>query len=153
MRPDDAIDLARAFVEREFVRRGMVGDLNVHCDIGDDGLPRPHAHVTLTLREMGADGFCAKARDSNSTVLLEHWREAWAEHVNVRLAELDQDIRIDHRSLKEQGVDLEPQFKTGLPPRDLKRTAGPPNGSRSIATSLGVMASGCSAILPPPSEP
>lgn len=113
MKPDDAIELARAFVEREFVRRGMVADLNVHCDIGEDGLPRPHAHVMLALREVGADGFGAKARDWNSTALLEHWREAWAEHVNVRLAELNHDIRIDHRSLKDQGVDLEPQFKIG----------------------------------------
>jgi len=113
MRPDDAVDLARAFVEREFVRRGMVADLNVHCDIGDDGLPRPHAHVMLALREVDADGFGAKARDWNSTALLEHWREAWAEHVNARLAELDHDIRIDHRSLKDQGIDLEPQFKIG----------------------------------------
>lgn len=113
MQPADAIELARAFVERELVRRGMVADLNVHCDIGDDGLPRPHAHVMLALREVGADGFGAKARDWNSTALLEHWREAWAEHVNVRLAELDHDIRIDHRSLKDQGIDLEPQFKIG----------------------------------------
>lgn len=113
MKPEDAIELARAFVEREFVRRGMVADLNVHCDIGDDGLPRPHAHVMLALREVGADGFGAKARDWNSTALLEHWREAWAEHVNVRLAELDHDVRIDHRSLKDQGIDLEPQFKIG----------------------------------------
>ena len=113
IQPADGIELARAFVEREFVQRGMVADLNVHCDIGDDGLPRPHAHVMLALREVGADGFGAKARDWNSTALLEHWREAWAEHVNARLAELDHDIRIDHRSLKDQGIDLEPQFKIG----------------------------------------
>ena len=113
MQPSDAVELARAFVEREFVRRGMVADLNVHCDIGQDGLPKPHAHVMLALREVGADGFGAKARDWNSIGLLEHWRDAWAEHVNVRLAELDLDIRIDRRSLKDQGIELEPQFKIG----------------------------------------
>ncbi|WP_312218991.1 Ti-type conjugative transfer relaxase TraA [Brevundimonas sp.] len=113
MKPDDAIELARAFVEREFVRRGMVADLNIHCDIGEDSLPKPHAHVMLALREVGAAGFGAKARDWNSAALLEHWREAWAEHVNARLAELDHDIRIDHRSLKDQGIHLEPQFKIG----------------------------------------
>src|SRR5690606_12128590 len=41
------------------------------------------------------------------------WREAWAEHVNTRLAELDIDERIDHRSLEAQGIDLEPQHKIG----------------------------------------
>jgi ATP-dependent exoDNAse (exonuclease V) alpha subunit len=44
---------------------------------------------------------------------LEHWREAWADHVNERLAELDIDARIDHRTLEAQGIDLEPQHKIG----------------------------------------
>src|SRR3546814_2527854 len=47
------------------------------------------------------------------TALLKEWREAWADHVNQRLAELDIDARIDHRTLAAQGIDLEPQHKTG----------------------------------------
>src|SRR5690606_34442132 len=39
--------------------------------------------------------------------------ERWADHVNTRLAELDIDARIDHRSLEAQGIDLEPQDKIG----------------------------------------
>jgi len=118
MTEQQGIDLARDFVKREFVARGMVADLNVHWDIGADGLARPHAHVMLTMREIqigedGAAGFGAKVRDWNRTELLTHWREAWAEHVNERLAELDIDARIDHRSLVEQGIGLEPQHKIG----------------------------------------
>src|SRR3546814_77251 len=41
------------------------------------------------------------------------WRVAWADHVNERLAELDIDARIDHRTLEAQGIDLEPQHKIG----------------------------------------
>jgi ATP-dependent exoDNAse (exonuclease V) alpha subunit len=37
----------------------------------------------------------------------------WADHVNERLAELDIDARIDHRTLEAQGIDLEPQHKIG----------------------------------------
>ncbi|WP_395445115.1 Ti-type conjugative transfer relaxase TraA [Caulobacter sp. UC70_42] len=107
------IDLARDFVQREMVDRGMVADLNVHWDIGPDGLAKPHAHVMLTMREVGEDGFGAKVRDWNRTELVEHWREAWADHVNERLAQLDIDARIDHRSLEDQGIDLEPQHKIG----------------------------------------
>jgi len=112
------IALARDFVQREFVARGMVADLNVHWDIGPDGEAKPHAHVMLSMREVspGADGeigFGAKARDWNSREVLSHWREAWAEHVNVRLAELDIDARIDHRSLEAQAIELEPQNKIG----------------------------------------
>jgi Ti-type conjugative transfer relaxase TraA len=107
------IALARDFVQREMVDRGMVADLNVHWDIGADGLAKPHAHVMLSMREVGEDGFGAKVRDWNRTELVEHWREAWADHVNERLAQLDIDARIDHRSLDAQGIDLEPQHKIG----------------------------------------
>src|SRR3546814_753450 len=85
----EGIRLAQEFVRAEFVDRGMIADLNVHWDIGADGMPKPHAHVMLTMREVGDEGFGAKVRDWNRTDLLEHWREAWAEHVNQRLAELD----------------------------------------------------------------
>jgi len=107
------IELARDFVQRGMVDRGMVADLNVHWDIGPDGMAKPHAHVMLSMREVGEDGFGAKVRDWNRTELVEHWREAWADHVNERLAQLDIDARIDHRSLQDQGIDLEPQNKIG----------------------------------------
>ena len=108
-----AIELARDFVQREFVDRGMIADLNVHWDRGKDGLVKPHAHVMLTMREVNEQGFGAKARDWNRTALLQEWREAWAIHVNERLASLDIDARVDHRSLDVQGIDLEPQHKIG----------------------------------------
>jgi len=113
MSQEQGIELARDFVQREFVDRGMIADLNVHRDIGADGLAKPHAHVMLTMREVGEDGFGRKNRDWNRTDLLEKWRERWCEHVNQRLAELDIDVRIDHRSLEAQGIDLEPQHKIG----------------------------------------
>jgi Ti-type conjugative transfer relaxase TraA len=107
------VELARDFVSQEFVDRGMVADLNVHWDIGPDGLAKPHAHVMLSMREAGPEGFGKKVREWNSTELLTGWREAWAEHVNTRLAELDIDARVDHRTLEAQGIDLEPQHKIG----------------------------------------
>jgi len=113
MSQEQGIELARDFVRREFVDRGMIADLNVHWDVGADGFAKPHAHVMLTMREVGEDGFGRKNRDWNRTDLLEKWRERWSEHVNQRLAALDIDTRIDHRSLEAQGIDLEPQHKIG----------------------------------------
>jgi Ti-type conjugative transfer relaxase TraA len=107
------IALARDFVGQEFVERGMIADLNVHWDIGADGLAKPHAHVMLTMREVNENGFGTKVRDWNRTELIDTWRERWADHVNERLASLDIDARIDHRSLADQGIDLEPQNKIG----------------------------------------
>ncbi|MCP5395778.1 MAG: Ti-type conjugative transfer relaxase TraA [Sphingomonadaceae bacterium] len=109
----DNVKLAREFVKAEFGERGMIADLNVHWDIGEDGKAKPHAHVMLTMREVTKDGFGAKVRDWNKTALIEQWRERWADHVNRALAERDIDARIDHRSLEAQGIALEPQDKIG----------------------------------------
>ena len=113
MNQAQGIELARDFVRAEFVSRGMIADLNVHWDMGADGQPKPHAHVMLTMREVGPDGFGQKERGWNGHENVEQWRERWADHVNTRLAELDIDARIDHRSLEAQGIDLEPQDKIG----------------------------------------
>ena len=109
----DGIALVRDFVQREFVDRGMVADLNVHAPVGADGLTSPHAHVMLSLREVGPEGFGRKVRDWNATAELQGWRARWGSHVNQRLAELGIDAAVDHRSLRDQGLDLEPQHKIG----------------------------------------
>lgn len=115
------IELARDFAQAEFVDQGMIADLNVHWDIGEDGQPKPHAHVMLTMREVDEDGFGKKQRDWNRTEMVERWRERWASHVNERLAELDIDARIDHRSLEAQGIGLEPQTQIGAPAQRIER--------------------------------
>ena len=69
----------------------------------------------LTMRKAIIDGdeigFGPKVRDWNRTEMMERW----ADHVNERLAELDIDARIDHRSLEAQGIGLEPQTQIGAP--------------------------------------
>src|SRR3546814_16463277 len=61
----------------------------------------------------GPEGCGQKGRGWNSTALWQEWGVAWADDVNERLAELDIDARIDHRTLEAQGIDLEPQHKLG----------------------------------------
>ncbi|KKI21928.1 Ti-type conjugative transfer relaxase TraA [Sphingomonas sp. Ag1] len=113
MNQKQGVQLARDFVEEQFVKRGMVADLNVHWDKAEDGSPKPHAHVMLSMREVGPDGFGKKVRDWNGTELLKGWREAWAAHANERMAELGIEARIDHRSHADRGIELEPQHKIG----------------------------------------
>ncbi|UCI17888.1 Ti-type conjugative transfer relaxase TraA [Mesorhizobium sp. B2-1-8] len=146
------IELARDFVQAEFVSRGMVADLNMHWDSAEDGSPKPHAHVMLTMRSLDENGFGPKVRDWNQTELVERWRERWAELANERLAELDIDARIDHRSLEAQGIALEPQTQIGAPAQriegsglaagdteadrtELHREIARNNGARIIADS------------------
>src|SRR3546814_19393497 len=91
----------------------MVADLNVHWDMGKDGVPKPHAQVMLSMREVDGEGFGKKVRDWNSTELVEGWREGWANQVNERLAERDIDSRIDNRTLHAQGSELEAEHERG----------------------------------------
>ena len=118
------IELARDFVRAEFVDLGMIADLNVHWDRAEDGMPKPHAHVMLTMRQVEAKGdeagFGSKVRDWNRTEMVERWRQRWAELANERLAELDIDARIDHRSLEAQGIGLEPQSQIGAPAKRIE---------------------------------
>ena len=109
----EAIRLARDFVAERFAARGMIADLNVHWSRTADGELQPHAHVMLTMREVGPVGFGPKVREWNRTELLQEWRGRWAELANERLAECGHDLRIDHRSHAEQGIGFEPQNKIG----------------------------------------
>jgi Ti-type conjugative transfer relaxase TraA len=115
-----AIELARDFVRAEFVDEGMIADLNVHWDMAENGMPKPHAHVMLTMRGVNENGFGQKVRDWNRTAMVERWRMRWAELANERLAELDIDARIDHRSLEAQGLALEPQSQIGAPAKRIE---------------------------------
>lgn len=56
------IALARDFAQSEFVDQGMIADMNVHWDIGEDGMSKPHAHVMLTMRSVDEDGFGPRVR-------------------------------------------------------------------------------------------
>jgi Ti-type conjugative transfer relaxase TraA len=118
------VELARDFVRGEFVDRGMIADLNVHWDMAEDGMSKPHAHVMLTMRQVSVNGdengFGRKVREWNRTEMVERWRERWAELANERLAELDIDARIDHRRLEAQGLLLEPQSQIGAPAKRIE---------------------------------
>jgi Ti-type conjugative transfer relaxase TraA len=114
------IELARDFVRGEFVDRGMIADLNMHWDMAEDGMPKPHAHVMLTMRAVDESGFGQKVREWNRTEMVERWRERWGALANERLAELDIDARIDHRSLEAQGIALEPQSQIGAPAKRIE---------------------------------
>ena len=91
-------ELARQFIQREFVERGMVADVAYH----DGGGHNPHAHILLTTRTLGPEGFGGKERDWNRKELLSEWREAWARDTNQALERAGHRARIDHRSLAEQ---------------------------------------------------
>jgi hypothetical protein len=98
-------ELTVAFVKEHFVARGMVADIALHDPQpkkGDD--PRNfHAHIMLTLRKATKAGLHeVKTREWNSRQLLDHWRQAWAQHVNRALERVGRKERVDHRTLVAQ---------------------------------------------------
>lgn len=96
------VELVRDFAQEQFVGRGMIADIALHAP-GRDGDDRNHhAHILLTTREIGPEGFTTKNRDWNKVEVLEGWREAWARDSNVALERAGIEDRVDHRTLEAQ---------------------------------------------------
>ena len=98
-------DLVRAFVQEQFVARGMIADVALHAPGREGDQRNHHAHIMLTTRAVGLEGFGAKNRDWNAKELLVDWRGSWAEHVNDTLERCDISERVDHRTLVAQRAD------------------------------------------------
>ena len=101
------VDLVRDFCQREFVDRGMVADIALHAPGREGDERNHHAHILLTTREIGPEGFTTKNRDWNAKDLLEGWREAWARDTNHALERCGAEERVDHRTLEAQRVEAQ----------------------------------------------
>lgn len=105
--------LVTDYVRENFIRKGMVADVAIH-EPGKEGDQRnDHAHILLTLREIGPEGFGPKVREWNAKEQLETWRENWARTANRYLERHGHEARIDHRTLEEQGNDKEATVHLG----------------------------------------
>jgi Ti-type conjugative transfer relaxase TraA len=110
LKDNEQVALLRDFVKREFVARGMVADIGIHRDNPNN----PHSHILLTTRDLTPEGFGPKNRSWNATQELLNWRRGWADVANQHLIEAGLGVRIDHRSYREQKLDLIPGVKVGL---------------------------------------
>ena len=146
---DENIGLAREFVQRCFVGKGMVADIAIHQpDKGDGGIPNPHFHVLTTMRPINPDGTWGQKQkreylvdkngdpvlDSNgkpkfnavattdwhTPETLEVWRKARCDMVNEAFERKGLNERIDHRSYERQGLDLIPTIHEGPTVRQME---------------------------------
>ena len=101
--------LVRDFSRSHFVERGMVADVAYHDFQGHN----PHAHILLTMREIDRKGFGKKNRSWNERGLLRRQRESWSQYANEALERAGHEVKIDHRSLEDQGVERLPQIHLG----------------------------------------
>lgn len=95
---DDKKRLVLEYCQKNFVDKGMIADIAFH-DLDSDN---PHAHVMLTLKTIGPEGFGKKERSWNDRKMSVIWRESWASMANSYLAAAGSSERIDHRSLQAQ---------------------------------------------------
>ncbi|MDF2627211.1 MAG: MobA/MobL family protein [Symbiobacteriaceae bacterium] len=136
--PGEQRELVRGYVEEQFVSLGMVADVAIHRNPNN-----PHAHIMLTMREIGPKGFPAKKnREWNRPEMLERWRAEWANHANRALERAHVEDRIDHRSLNDQGSERLPQVHLGphasaLERQGVKTEKG--NHNRTVQQHNGVV--------------
>ena len=116
MRLGLAKDMALFLVEKY----GVAVDLAVHAPLeahGDD--PRNHhAHLLFTTREVTQEGMGAKTRilddKEQGPVQIELIRQVWETLANVALQQAGfEGLRIDRRTLEDQGIDRIPQEHVG----------------------------------------
>ncbi|WP_407977629.1 MobQ family relaxase (plasmid) [Brucella pseudogrignonensis] len=107
--PEQRVELVRGFCQRAFVDAGMVADIALHAPCREGDERNHHAHIMLTTREIGPDGFSAKNRDWNAVERLEDWRALWAQEMNDALERYSLGERVDHRTLeiqRDEAIDL-----------------------------------------------
>lgn len=123
--PHELSDAGRASLAKDMAlwlieRYGVAVDVALHAPVAKDGHDHRnhHAHVLFTTRALTPDGFAAKTRILDDKVTgkqeTETLRLVWESLANDALARAGfADIRIDRRSLAEQGVERIPQTHTG----------------------------------------
>ena len=86
----------------------------------------------LTMRELTPEGFGLKVTEWNRRELLGEWREHWAGLANEHLLRSGFDVRIDHRSYKDQGVGLEPTSHLGRAVDEMRARGEQPERFRQL---------------------
>jgi hypothetical protein len=126
--------LVKEFIARELGQR-FPYTVSMHNSRSLSGGQQPHAHIMFSLREHDGierpkelffkransqhpeRGGARKSRewslDDRSHHRLLELRESWATLANRALEHAGHEERIDHRSLKAQGIDREPEPKLG----------------------------------------
>jgi ATP-dependent exoDNAse (exonuclease V) alpha subunit len=128
---DEQFQTAVDWAKKELVTHGMVAEISLHHPASGTN---PHVHILCTMRKLEGDNFSAKKpREWNEKSLLCHQRETWAEAVNSALEKAGRPERVDHRTLKAQGIDREPQPKIGVAATAMQRKGTEPDPERCKA--------------------
>ena len=135
-------ELTRSFAQDLANRYGAAVDFAIHAP-GDQGDVRNHhAHVLMTTRQVTGEGLGRKTymELANKELLpkglpptqmqLVDIRRSWEGMANEHLAREGHEIRIDHRSYAERGLQIEPTEHMGVGATNVHRRGGRVDRSR-----------------------
>lgn len=135
MTPTQRLDLVTEFIKKEIGEKHPY-QFAIHCPkAGIEGKDQPHAHIMFSERmldgiERDPEQFFKRANSKNPELggakkasapqsyaqrkeALIALRQRWAELQNTHLEKHGHADRVDHRSLKEQGIEREPEPHLG----------------------------------------
>jgi len=111
-------DLLIQYATINFLPEKIICDLSITAKEKHN----PIAYILMTTRPCEKDIFGLKNMDLNHRKMVIKWRESWAKCVNEHLALAGfSDIKVDHRSLREQGIDRAPQMRHGSAASHIKK--------------------------------
>ena len=124
--------LAHAFAREIVARHGCAADVAIHAPGREGDHRNHHAHILCTTRRLTPDGFGEKCRelDDRKTKAVDGWRERFAVLQNEHLERAGVAERVDHRSLKEQGIERAPTRHLGPAATGYERRTGEPSRKR-----------------------
>jgi hypothetical protein len=127
--PEDRQRIAEQYAAELVERYRVAVSVAIHSPGGKGDDRNHHAHILFTTREMLPDGLGKKTRvlDDRKTGPQEviKLRELAADLINESLAAVNSDIRVDHRSFKERGIEQEPTTHLGPAAMEMERRGEP----------------------------
>jgi Ti-type conjugative transfer relaxase TraA len=127
------IAAARTFAQDLANRYGAAVDFAIHAPHEQGDIRNYHAHVMMTTRQVGEAGLGGKTylEHKNARLLsngmattdmqLRDIRQSWESIANSQLQREGLDIRIDHRSHAERGLELSPTEHMGVYATQMQR--------------------------------
>ncbi len=124
--PEQRLALTREFAQGLADRYGVAVDFAIHSPHGDTDVRNHHAHILLTTRKVEREGFGEKSEMEleNKKLIalglptshdqLRDIRLDWEDRANRHLAMAGLDLRIDHRSHQDCGLEIEPTQHMGV---------------------------------------
>ncbi|WP_431324955.1 Ti-type conjugative transfer relaxase TraA [Rhizobium sp. YTU87027] len=134
--------LTRAFAQALADRYQTAVDFAIHEPHQASDIRNHHAHVMMTTRKVGPGGLGAKTEIERankelsaaglptSTMQLREIRRSFEQMMNMHLARAGFDIRVDHRSHQERGLEIEPTQHVGVHATQIGREGGDVSRSR-----------------------